>query len=152
MAFQATLSLGAFDDLSVTETMGNQIMRWGHNKWFRTAVLSSNAGSGIAILKFLKEEHHFLEDEEGWKKEFIGEIAQIISSRGDHEALSEMIGLVMPSTGEPTDTWMLVSKEGIKKGLNKRQNKAPKISELLEKSDLPTTKTEEWMLELKASL
>jgi putative membrane-bound dehydrogenase-like protein len=152
VAFQATLSLGTFEDQSITETMGNQIMQWGLNKWFRTAVLSSNAGSGVAMLKFLKEKHDFLEDEEDWKKEFIGDLAQIISSRGDHEALSEMIGLVMPSAGEPANTWMLVSKEGIKKGLNSGQNRAPKISELLEKSDLPTTSTEKWMLELKAAL
>ncbi|MEO6290944.1 MAG: HEAT repeat domain-containing protein, partial [Ginsengibacter sp.] len=97
VAFQATLSLGEFKNNTVIPALVKALELHGQSSWFRTAVLSSKAGSGIDLLKTL-EKNSFFKDAAPWKTNFFETYSNVIGARNDNGQIVSLIGnLTQPS-------------------------------------------------------
>lgn len=90
VAYQATLSLGEFKDKTVMPWMAKAILLHGQSKWFRAAVLSSDAGSSPAILDALAK-GGFADKAEDWKLNFYKELSEIIGARNQKAQVADLI-------------------------------------------------------------
>lgn len=85
VAFQACLSIGNFPAPQSVEALANCLIKYGHDKWFRTAVLSSEAGSSSAVLKLLDEKKWFDNKNEKGQLEFLKDLTAIADLRKDSQ-------------------------------------------------------------------
>ena len=83
VSLQAILSLGNYEDDFTIDQLAKALVEKGENKWFRLGILSSNAGSGEAILKVLNEKYKFSEIDESWKEEYLKEVNHILVGKGE---------------------------------------------------------------------
>jgi putative membrane-bound dehydrogenase-like protein len=113
VAFQATLSLGEFKDKSVTPALANVLKQRGEGTWFRTAVLTSEAGSSIELLKELNKDGSFFNASAPWKTSFLENFANIIGERNQKEQITALLDVAKP--GE----WQSVAVNGLIKGQKK---------------------------------
>ena len=102
VAYQATLSLGQFKDKTVIPALVKALELHGQSSWFRNAVLSSEAGSGIDLFKTL-EKNSFFKDNSAWKSKFFEDYANVIGDRNDKGQIADLLdNLSQPSTASTT--------------------------------------------------
>tara|TARA_R110002050_G_scaffold100552_3_gene208021 strand:+ start:2701 stop:4614 length:1914 start_codon:yes stop_codon:yes gene_type:complete len=82
VSLQAILSLGNYEDDFTINQLAKALIEKGENKWFRLGILSSNAGSGEAILKVLDEKYNFSGTEISWKEDYLKEVNHILEGKG----------------------------------------------------------------------
>lgn len=114
VALQATLSLGQFPTDKVYRTMASVLEKYGSQKLFRTAVLSSVPGSSVTLLKHLKDNSKFFEENPG-NVSFLEEISFIIASRNTRGEINQ----VLQSTAALPEEWQLYVLNNLEKGLKK---------------------------------
>ncbi len=90
VAYQATLSLGAFKDKTIIPWLVKSFLQHGQNKWFRAAVLSSEIGSSVDILDALTK-GGFAEKTEEWKMDFCKELSETIGARNQKKQVEDLI-------------------------------------------------------------
>lgn len=118
VAFQAVLSLGEFSDQAgVPAVMADVLMRNGADPWFRTAVLSAEAGSSGKLMELLKA-RGFFEGAEDWKTEFAEDISYIIAARDQPKEVSAYLDWL--DTMPPT--WQRAATAGILSAAKKNEN------------------------------
>jgi len=114
VAFQSALSLGQFSDQpGATDALADLLMQRGSDAWFRTAVLSSEAGSSTAMMQAL-EEKGFFKDEEDWKADFTRDISSIITARNKPEEVTaylQQVQILSPALREVVAEGILRSAE-----------------------------------------
>ncbi|GAA4320097.1 PVC-type heme-binding CxxCH protein [Compostibacter hankyongensis] len=93
VAFQATLSLGNFPAAAVAPALADVVERHGENSWYRTAVLSSAAGSSPALLKILMQKGIFRETAP-WKEAFLGDLSYVTGGRNEKEQTGSLLALL----------------------------------------------------------
>ena len=81
VAFQAALSLGEFKDKSAIAALSEVIEKRGESKWFTTAVLSSESGSSLDLLKELVKRGSFFDGAAPGKKAFLENFSNVIGGR-----------------------------------------------------------------------
>ena len=81
VVFQATLSLGEFSSSQVTPALTSVVEKHGRDPWFRTAVLSSEAGSSFLLLESLINQGFFSGDVRLEKTVFLEDFSYIIGAR-----------------------------------------------------------------------
>ena len=118
VAFQATLSLGQFKDKAVIPALAKALELHGQSSWFRTAVLSSEAGSGIDLLKIL-ERNSFFKDASSWKLNFIETGSNVIGARNDKNQVSGLLSLLAQSSLSNTAGLQSASIKGLVEGIEK---------------------------------
>lgn len=82
VAFQATLSLGEFSGENIINDMLHVLEKYGANSWFRTAVLTSEAGSSAALKKRILN-NSFSPKDTSWKNKFLKNLSDIIDARNN---------------------------------------------------------------------
>lgn len=118
VAFQATLSLGEFKDKTVIPALAKVVDRYGYSSWFRTAILSSTAGSSIDLLKAL-ESGTFFGEVAPWKLTFFEAFSTAIAERNQKEEIVRLLeNISAPSIAKATD-WQTAGVNGLIKGLEK---------------------------------
>lgn len=120
VAFQATLSLGQFKDASVIPALAKALELHGQSSWFSTAVLSSEAGSGIDLLKSLAK-NSFFTDAASWKLEFMETYAHVIGARNDKSEISDVLSFLGQPSLSNTTAWQSASIKGLVNGLEKSE-------------------------------
>ena len=136
VAFQAILSLGQFKDNTVVSALAKALELHGQSSWFRTAVLSSDAGSGIDLLKTL-ENNSFFKESEPWKIKFFETCSNVIGARNDKDHILSLINnLIQPSVANTAG----LQAAGIK-GLIKGAERTEDLNDSL-KEKLKTINTE----------
>ena len=120
VAFQATLSLGQFKDATVIPALAKALELHGQSSWFRTAVLSSEGGSGIDLLKSLAKDSFFT-DAPSWKLEFMETYSQVIGARTNKSQVSELLRILGQPSLSHTADWQSASIAGLIKGLEKSE-------------------------------
>ncbi|MCO5235844.1 MAG: dehydrogenase [Chitinophagaceae bacterium] len=90
VAYQATLSLGQFKDNTVAPALAKSLEIHGQNFWFRNAVLSSEAGSGIGLITALQKTS-FFKDTAFWKSNFFETLANVIGNRNDKTQIGSLL-------------------------------------------------------------
>jgi putative membrane-bound dehydrogenase-like protein len=121
VALQAALSLGQFKGKKVIEALAEVIRKYGHNDWFRSAVISSEAGSSVEILNSLIKDTAFFSKEEGWKLSFIQDLSNIIGARYNKEQFSAYLNTLSSGTLSAANLQQAALK-GLKAGLNKNES------------------------------
>lgn len=86
VAFQATLSLGEFSGENIVKDMVHVLEKYGANSWFRTAVLTSEAGSSAALKKQITDDA-FAAKDASWKDQFLKVLSAAIKAR-DNKSVS----------------------------------------------------------------
>ena len=121
VALQAALSLGQFKGKKVIEALAEVIRKYGQNDWFRSAVISSEAGSSVEILNSLLEDNTFFSNEESWKLSFIQDLSNIIGARYNKEQFSAYLNTLSSGTLSGANI-QLAALKGLKAGLNKNES------------------------------
>lgn len=121
VAMQAALSLGQFKGKKVIEALAEVIRKYGQNDWFRSAVISSEAGSSVEILNSLLEDNTFFSNEESWKLSFIQDLSNIIGARYNKEQFSAYLSTLSSEALSAANVQQAALK-GLKAGLNKNES------------------------------
>ncbi|MEO9004218.1 MAG: PVC-type heme-binding CxxCH protein, partial [Ginsengibacter sp.] len=130
VAYQATLSLGQFKDNTVIPALAKTLELHGQSSWFRTAVLSSDAGSGIDLLKALGK-NSFFKDTTSWKLNFLETYSNIIGARNDKSQVSVLLNMLSQPPLSNTVTWQSAGIKGLIKGLEKPEGMDASLKEKL---------------------
>lgn len=80
VVFQATLSLGEFNGSEVVKALAKVAEERGKNTWFRTAILSSDAGSSMELISELSANNYFGQAGDD-KQTFFTALSHVIGSR-----------------------------------------------------------------------
>ncbi len=121
VALQATLSLGEFKGKKVVAALAEVIRKYGQNDWFRSAVISSEAGSSVEILNSLVQDNVFFNKEESWKLSFIQDLSNIIGARYNKEQFSAYLNTLSVDALSAANVQQVALK-GLKTGLNKNES------------------------------
>lgn len=130
VAYQATLSLGQFKDNTVIPALAKSLDLHGTSSWFRSAVLSSEAGSGIDLLKTL-EKNSFFKDPASWKLKFIETCSNVIGARNDKSQVSALLAMLSQPSLAGAAGWQPVGIKGLIKGLEKPEGIDASLKEKL---------------------
>ena len=121
VSLQAALSLGQFEGKSVVAALAEVISKYGLNDWFRSAVLSSEAGSSVEILNSLIKDKTFFIKGESWKLSFIQDLSNIIGARYNKEQFSAYLKTLSTDLLSAANVQQAALK-GLKAGLNKSES------------------------------
>jgi putative membrane-bound dehydrogenase-like protein len=130
VAFQATLSVGQFNDTTVVTALAKALELHGQSSWFRTAVLSSEAGSGMDLLKTL-ERNSFFKGASSWKLKFIGTCSNVIGARNDKSQVSALLSMLAQSSLSHTADLQSASIKGLVEGLERSREWEDSLKEKL---------------------
>ena len=130
VAFQATLSLGQFNDNTVIPALAKALALHGESAWFRTAVLSTEAGSGIDLLQTLGE-HSFFQDAASWKLKFFETCSHIIGARNDKGQVFDLLSILTQPSISNTPKFQSAGIGGLIKGLEKAEGSEDALKEKL---------------------
>lgn len=131
VAFQAALSLGDFNDAGIITAFSKALNKHGHYSWFRTAVLSSKAGSSPEILRSLAEKESFFSDTASWKLAFLQELSGVIGARNDKRQIFTLLQMVSAPSIAASDSWQFTTVKGLTKGVEKSKEIKPSLKDSL---------------------
>jgi putative membrane-bound dehydrogenase-like protein len=118
VAFQATLSLGEFSGPEVVDALAHVVEQYGQNSWFKTAVLSSEPGSSLALLQKLVSAKNFFEGAEEGRLSFLEDFSHVIGSRNQTDQVDAYLDLISSSFGNQEE-WQRAGINGLIKGFGK---------------------------------
>jgi putative membrane-bound dehydrogenase-like protein len=121
VSLQAALSLGQFEGKNVIAALAEVITQYGQNDWFKSAVLSSEAGSSVEILNSLIKDKTFFIKGESWKLSFIQDLSNIIGARYNKEQFSAYLKTLSTDLLSAANVQQAALK-GLKAGLNKSES------------------------------
>lgn len=113
VAYQAILSLGAFKDKSVAPTLSKAVLLYGKSKWYRAAVLTSDAGLSTELWDELAK-RGLLNDMEGWKSDCIKELSEVIGARNNK---LQVTGIIERASKIPVPEVQAAVAKGLSSGL-----------------------------------
>ncbi|MEP7109711.1 MAG: PVC-type heme-binding CxxCH protein [Ferruginibacter sp.] len=116
VVLQATLSLGEFSDTRVVQALAKVIEQRVAEPLFRTAVLSSNQGSGPGLLKVLTDRRIFLKDGNSQKSAFLRDLSYVTGARNNEEEILNLSALLSHPEIKSKDSILLACLEGLSRG------------------------------------
>ena len=116
VAFQAALSLGDFKDKTVVPALAKVVAQRGQSAWFRTAVLSSEAGSSIDLLNELDKKGSFFDAAAPWKTGFLEDFSNVIGRRDQKKQIIAALEMISKPSLSKTADWELACVKGLIKG------------------------------------
>jgi len=119
VAFQAALSLGEFKDKTVAPALSKVLEQRGQSAWFRTAVLSSEAGSSIDLLNELNKNGSFFSAAATWKVAFLQDFSNVIGERNNKDQIAALLEILSKPGISQTDGWQSACVKGLIKGQEK---------------------------------
>lgn len=126
VVFQATLSLGEFSGPEVVAALARVAEQRGGNNWFRTAILSSDIGSSMELIKQLAQIDYLKEENED-KKAFLTAFSHVIGSRNQADQVRSYLDFLSSQAEE-------FQKAGIN-GFVTGQVKNPELKEKLKTTE-----------------
>ncbi len=137
VAFQAALSAGNFNNKEVITALANIIEKYGEDSWFRSAVLSSEAGSSPELLRNLSLRPSFVQKESIWKTSFLQDLSVIMGSRNNKSQMASYLNVIsQPALGNEKLQMTLV--KGLKTGLSKNEGASEQLKLILSDIDPET--------------
>ncbi|MES3017262.1 MAG: PVC-type heme-binding CxxCH protein [Bacteroidota bacterium] len=130
VAFQAALSIGNFNNKEVIVALANVIEKYGEDIWFRSAVLSSEAGSSPELLKVLSQRTSFVSKAGDWKNSFLQDLSTVIGSRNNKAQVRSFLD-VISETALSNETLQVALVKGLKTGLSKNEASDLPLKEIL---------------------
>ncbi len=115
VVMQTALSLGNFSSDQVVAALADIVTQRYKDQWMRMAVLSSEAGSSMAMLNHLDNKTDFFQSWDGNKERFLRDFTYITSARNDESSLMALIGKFDRLPVESQESiWKAVA-DGVKK-------------------------------------
>ncbi|WP_025765291.1 PVC-type heme-binding CxxCH protein [Dyadobacter tibetensis] len=147
VALQATLSLGRTDDPWVMPFMRAVIGHYGHNRWFRAAVLSGKAGESTRLLDSLKQHSNYFDSTTADRIKFVEDFAFIQGAKNSDRDIVAMINCLADSSLNYHQSWTGSVISGLLHGRKYQSDKQrlgpltkEKLGQLALKSDDPSGK------------
>ncbi len=132
IAFQATLSMGEFTGDQVVSTLADVVEEYGYDSWFRTAVISSQAGSSVELLKNLQSRDSFFREDAPWKLDILKDLTFAAGSRG----LADEVHFVLDAIQLKLDrdkTMQVAGLDGLAQGLERHDDVSANLKNFLQK-------------------
>jgi len=121
VAFQAVLSAGNYNLSTSGNALVNALKKYGYDKFFRSAVLSSVAGSSMEFFDALVKQGWFDETDKSGQSEFLQVFSNIIAQRNKKD---EILKFVTAASNLQTGKQYLASAmKGLSKGFSGIENK-----------------------------
>ena len=114
--FQLALSLGEFSGPTVVRALARLARDHSANPWFRTAVLSSEAGSSGAMLETLLASPAWLAREAAETIPFFTELASVIGARNRPSEIEALLARVARNRLFKKEEWLTAAAEGLTRG------------------------------------
>ncbi|MEX0995090.1 MAG: PVC-type heme-binding CxxCH protein [Balneolaceae bacterium] len=136
VSFQATLSAGEFEGHRVISTLADVVEQYGYDSWFRTAVISSQAGSSLEMMKELVSRETFSFNSSSgesivWKLKFLEDLAFAVGSRNLANEVKFTLDQIQ--TGfDRIEGWQRSALEGLANGLKKHEESNPELKRVLQ--------------------
>lgn len=121
VAFQASLSLGEFRNQEATAALARVVEKHGDDPWFRTAVLSAEAGSSMDLMKILTDNGSFFRKAEPWKVSFLEDFSYVIGARYQEAQIIAFLDLLSNPVMKNQESFQEASIAGLIKGLKKSE-------------------------------
>ena len=115
--FQLALSLGQFQGKQVHQAFRRLVEQNGEDKWQRTAILSSEPGSSLDLLKSMAREPAYFESDSAGKASFLEELAAVIGARNREHESQRLIGLIAHNGAFKKESWQVPALRGFGRGL-----------------------------------
>ncbi|MVM41251.1 dehydrogenase [Spirosoma sp. HMF3257] len=112
VAFQACLSLGQFPAQQVAPALAGILANYGKDAWFRTAVLSSEAGSSLELARQLAGSSGYFQSIAPEKDTLLTDLAFVIGSRNRKDEAIEFVTLF-----DNQPHWQQTALAGLRNGL-----------------------------------
>jgi putative membrane-bound dehydrogenase-like protein len=129
VTMQATLSLGEFKSPKVIPALAAVLKKYWRDRWFRIAVLSSDAGSSLELLGLVNK-GDFFKDYKPEKSSFIEDFSYIISFRNRPEEITRLLKFISAPSFKTENRWHLAALKGISKGIRKLETRLVTNSQL----------------------
>lgn len=129
VVFQAALSLGEFAGPSVSDALVNVLQRHGQVSWFRTAVLSSEAGASVDLARKVLERD--IGDVE-WKKSFLADLSQVIGASNRQQEIARLTQLLSTPPVAGDEQFQTPALQGLVKGLKQSKSLAADFKQRLD--------------------
>jgi len=137
VAFQATLTIGNFHGEKVVNALAYLLTKYGRDPWFQMAVLSSEVGSSIELMKFLIRGKIF-ETTAAWKLSFLENFSYIIGNRNQKEQIVFLLQVWSLPDLIKEEKWRVAMVSGLSKGMINSATSIPHIKEALIKMEVDT--------------
>ncbi len=136
VVMQTALSLGNFTSDQVIPALGDILNKNYKDHWMRMAVLSSEPGSSMALMKYLDGKTSFFESWDGDKQKLLHDFTYITAARNDE---SSLLALVNEFERIPADNQASIWKglaAGLKRGETTLTDKVKaRIGKITESAD-----------------
>lgn len=139
VVFQAALSAGEFRGQKVTDALANVAAKYGADRWMRTAVLSSEAGSSIHMFNTLVN-LNFFDEVEPWKISFVEDLSFTLGSGQPKPEITRFLNTLKQTNQLRDDRWQIAGVKGLVKGLEKSEVLTPDLKEKLKDIQINTGK------------
>ncbi len=123
VALQATLSLGEFKAPQMTPALAAVAEKHGTDRWFRMAVLSTDAGSSLKLLQVLADSGSFFKEYKPEKASFLEDISYIAGFRNRQGEVPGLLKLLLHPSLKMESRWRLAALTGMGMGLKKLETK-----------------------------
>lgn len=134
VVFQVALSLGNVKGDAAVSGLARILSRFGANSWFRTAILSSDVGASVALLKIeVKQDPGFFEKPASWKLSFVRDLAYCEGARNDQARMQPLLDFMSNAPASQDKQWQSSAVQGIVKGLGKSADQTPALKALVSK-------------------
>ncbi|GAB3342789.1 hypothetical protein GCM10027299_57920 [Larkinella ripae] len=144
VALQACLSAGQVNSPAVVSALAQALAKHPEDAWFRTAVLSSSAGSSSALMTLLANQKPFFSDTTAGKQAFLTGFSRVVGHRKKPDEMAWLIDFLNRPTPRQ-ESWQLAGLAGLSEGLQKSEGKTdpgPKLPQALQKLEARTPSAE----------
>lgn len=135
VVLQATLSAGAFAGEKVTDALAVVTNRYGQDRWIRTAVLSSEAGTSLQLIRTLAK-NSFFEKTEPWKLTFLEAFSLAIGSGKQSAEIRRLLALLRQPQMTKNGQWQLAAMKGLVEGLDQNAESNSDVKEWIKNAKI----------------
>jgi len=120
--------------------LAKSVEKYGGDPWFRMAVLSSDDGSSIDLLKILLRQNSFFAKPDSWKLAFLEDFSYVNGSRNQKEQVNSLLDILTQSPIAMEEKWQVAGAKGMMTGLKKSATSSPGLKEALTRIEADTTR------------
>ena len=140
VVFQATLTIGDSHSEQAVAALARVVEKYGRDPWFRMAVLSSNDGSSIDLLKIVLRQNSFFKEADPWKLTFLEDFSYINGSRNQRDQVTSLLVLLSRPEIAKEEKWKVIAVKGLIAGLTKSATATPALKEALTRMKADSTR------------
>jgi hypothetical protein len=108
------------------------LQRHGDVRWFQLAVLSSEAGSSVEMIRKVVSQRSSAGDTAEWRTAFIADASTVIGSHNRAQEVKSFLNLIAAPAVASNQPLQTAALEGLVKGLKKSKSITPELKQSLE--------------------